>query len=141
MIEIKKLNENDLNNLAIGLEIDIEIFSKVGSIHLEVDDIKANLRVPTLIDSEKELSMLIEFKSMNEKVAFTYDDLEIREQSTILTEPHKYDQNYFHQEKSDHYRVFVKKGVVTYLTEREVAGLYLIFKEVKKLVEGKYNYN
>lgn len=141
MIKIKKLNEKDLNTLAIGLDIDIKIFSEVGSIHLEADDIKANLRVPTLIDSEKELSMLIEFKSMNEKVSFTYDDPEIREQSTILTEPHKYDQNYFYQEKTDDYRVFVKKGVVTYLTEREVAGLYLIFKEVKKLLEGKYSYN
>lgn len=141
MIKIKKLNENDLNTLAIGLDIEIKIFSEVGSIHFEADDIKANLRVPTLIDSEKELSMLIKFKSMNEKVEFTYDDHEIREQSTILTEPHKYDQNYFYQEKTDDYRVFVKKGVVTYLTEREVAGLYLIFKEVKKLVEGKYNYN
>lgn len=141
MIKLKKLNEKDLNTLAIGLDIDINIFSEVGSIHLETDNIKANLRVPSLIDSEKELSMLIKFKSMNEKVEFTYDDSEIREQSTTLTEPQKYDQNYFYQEKSDDYRVFVKKGVVAYLTEREVAGLYLIFKEVKRLVEGKYNYN
>jgi hypothetical protein len=141
MIAIKKLNADDLAQMSRGLEIDIKDFSDIGSIHYEVNGVYANINVPTLIDQKKEVTMLIKFHSMNEKVAFTFSDTEIREQSLILTEPQKYDLNYILDEKDKLYQVFVKNGVVTYLTEDEVTGLYLIFNEVKRLLETKCSFN
>lgn len=140
MIDLKKLTGEELIERAKGLEIEIEDFSNIGSIHYKINGIYANLLTPTMIDPDKEVSMLLKFNSLNDKVAFTYGYFELKEQSEILTDPYKYDQNYIYFEKENAYQVFVKNGVVAYLTEEEVSGLYVVFKEIKKLLEEKYNF-
>lgn len=141
MIDIKKLSSEDLIERAEGLYADIEDNSNVGSIHLKINGVYANLQVPTIIDTKKEISLLLKFDSLNDKVAFTFGDIELREQIQKITDPYKYDKNYILFEKENVYQVFVKNGVVAYLTEEEVTGLYVIFREIKKVLERKYNFN
>ncbi|WP_273123446.1 hypothetical protein [Bacillus weihaiensis] len=141
MIDIKKLSSEDLIERTEGLNADIEDNSKVGSIHLKINGVYANLQVPTIIDTKKEISLFLKFDSLNDKVAFTFGDIELREQIQKITDPYKYDKNYILFEKENVYQVFVKNGVVAYLTEEEVTGLYVIFREIKKVLESKYNYN
>lgn len=131
-MDVKKLTAEELMNRTRKLKIDIKDHSDIGSVHFKVNGVYANLRVPSLIDPVNERSMLIKFDSMNEKAAFTFDDTELREQSVKLTEPHKYDSNYILLEKGNDYQVFIRQGVVVYLTDEEVDGLYAIFSEVKK---------
>ncbi|PTY89752.1 hypothetical protein [Heyndrickxia sporothermodurans] len=141
MNEIKKLSVEDLIERSKGLNANIEDFSNIGSIHLKLNGVYANLRCPTLIDSDQKPSMLLEFDSLKDKVLFTFSDVELREQSKILTNPSKYDQNYFLSDKENSYRVFVRTGVAAYLTEEEVMGLYVIFREIKKILEKQHNFN
>ena len=139
MNDVKKLSTEDLVERAKGLKADIEDYLKGGSIYLRINGVYANLLVPNNSTSSEEVTMLLKFNSLNDKVAFTYDEDETREQIKKLTDPHKHDRNYIFFEKENVYQVFVKNDVVAYLSEEEVTGLYVIFNEIKEVLERKYN--
>ncbi|KYD11457.1 hypothetical protein B4102_2185 [Heyndrickxia sporothermodurans] len=135
MIEYKKLNAEDLKEQAKGIEVEIEEYSEIGSVHLKINGVYGSLVVPTKIDPQKKVNLLLKFDSLNDKVAFNLYDAEVRKQSEKLTEPNKDDHNYIFLEHENVYQVFVKSGVVVYLNEKEVTGLYAVFKEVHKVLQ------
>lgn len=132
MIELTKLSSEDLIERTKDLKVDITDHSNIGSIHLKANGVYANLQLPTLITPETKTSMLLKFNSFEDKAAFTFDLLELKEQVSVLTDPTKYDRNYIYFKEQDCYQVFIRNGVVTYLTEEEVMGLYAIFNKLKK---------
>lgn len=137
MIEYKKLSAEDLRELSKEIKVDIEGDSKIGSVYLKINGIYGSLVVPTKIDPHKKVNLLLKFDCLSDKVAFNLYDAEVREQSEKLTVPNKDDHNYNYifLEQENVYQVFVKSGVVVYLNEKEVIGLYAVFKEVHKVLQ------
>lgn len=135
MKDIKKLSFNDLIEMTNGVNVNIEDHSKIGSMHIKSNGVYAQLQLPIRIDPGKNVSMLIKFDSFDDKAAFTFGYEELKQQSNKLTVPDKTDQNYILFENDRVYQVSIKEGVVLYLTEEEVAGLYVVFSKVKELLE------